>query len=345
MIPKLSFERWRNLSLPVHVKKVIGAAVFLLLLCCLVSLKNPNFFSAYNLQNLSRRTALLSIFAIGEGFVIISAGIDLSVGSLIGMAGITHAFLVMQKDVPIWAATIIILMVGLLVGFAQGSLVTRLRVAPFIATLGGMMVLRGLAKVIAGDRTYGYLGDHPTFRELGKGLFLGVPIPFWILIVIALAAHFLLTRTVYGRYLLATGRNPEAARCSGINTAVVVTVAYVIAGTLAAFAGMLYAADLNSCTSQLGTMYELHAIAAAVIGGCSLRGGEGTIFGILIGAAILKVLEDSCTLLRISSQWELVVIGAVLVLAVLMDMAVQKQAEKRAAASRMEGLRAAEKKE
>lgn len=343
---RVSFpSRWKKMRLPVHVKKVIGAGLFLVLLCFLVSLKNPNFFSAYNLQNLSRRTALLSIFAIGEGFVIISAGIDLSVGSLIGMAGIMHAFLVMEKGMPIWGATIFILMVGMMVGLTQGTLVTRLRVAPFIATLGGMMVLRGLAKVIAGDRTYGYLGEHPTFRELGKGLFLGVPIPFWMLIVIAAGAHFLLTRTVYGRYLLATGRNPEAARCSGINTGRVVTVAYLIAGTLAAFAGMLYAADLNSCTSQLGTMYELHAIAAAVIGGCSLRGGEGSVFGILIGAGILKVLEDACTLLRIASQWELVVIGFVLVLAVLMDMAVQKQAEKRAAASRMAGLRAAEGKE
>jgi len=338
-------RRLREISVPIHVKKVIGAGLFLCILCILVSLKNPNFFSAYNLQNLARRTALLSIFAIGEGFVIISAGIDLSVGSLIGMAGITHAFLVMEMGVNIWAATAIILLVGLVVGLTQGSLVTRLRVAPFIATLGGMMVLRGAAKVIAGDRTYGYLEAHPSFRELGKGLLLGVPIPFWMLLVIAALAHFLLTRTVYGRYLLATGRNPEAARCSGINTGRVVMAAYVLAGVLAAFAGMLYAADLNSCTSQLGTMYELHAIAAAVIGGCSLRGGEGSVFGILIGAGILKVLEDACTLLRISSQWELVVIGLVLVLAVLMDMAVQKQAEKRAAASRLAGLRAAEGKE
>jgi ribose transport system permease protein len=341
-MPGLSMQ---GMNIPIHVKKVIGAGFFLILLCLLVWLGNPNFFKAYNVQNLLRRTALLSIFAIGEGFVIMSAGIDLSVGSLVGMAGITHAFLVMEKGVPIELATPFMLVVGVVVGLSQGTLVTRLRVAPFIATLGGMMVFRGLAKVIAGDRTYGYRTEFPFFRQLATGHFLGVPIPFWILLIIAAATHILLTKTVYGRYLLATGRNPEAARCSGINTRRVVTVTYLISGTLAVFAGMLYAADLNSCTSQLGTMYELHAIAAAVIGGCSLRGGEGSVIGIVIGAAILKVLEDGITLLWISPQWELVVIGLVLILAVLMDMAVQKQAEKRAAASRMAGLRAAEGKE
>lgn len=334
---------WR-FNVPIHVKKVIGAGLFLVLLCFLVWLGNPRFFEAFNVQNLLRRTALLAIFAIGEGFVIMSAGIDLSVGSMVGMAGITHAFLVMEKGMPIELVTPLIIVVGVVVGLTQGSLVTRLGVAPFIATLGGMMVLRGLAKVIAGDRTYGYRSEFPGFRLLATGDFLGIPIPFWILVVIAAGTHVLLTKTVYGRYLLATGRNPEAARCSGINTRAVVTVAYVISGGLAALAGILYAADLNSCTSQLGTMYELHAIAAAVIGGCSLRGGEGTVFGIVIGAAILKVLEDGITLLRISSQWELVVIGVVLVLAVLMDMAVQRQAERRAAAARMEGLKAAERK-
>ena len=304
------------------MKKEIGISVLLFVLCAVTAIKNPAFLSATNLTNLANVIGLFGIFSIGLGLVIITGGIDLSVGSMFALCGVLLAMALREWMWPWWLAVSFVMVVPLLLGFVHGTLITRMRIQPFIVTLCGLLLYRGLARFIANDDTKGF-GDSGGFellREAARGRLLGIPMPFVILLVVAVVMWFVLHRSVYGRYLLAVGRNEEATRFSGIDTRAVVTGSYVVAGALTGISGILFAFYTNSVSpSSHGNFYELYGIAAAVLGGCSLRGGEGSIIGIVIGTALLQVLQNLVNLLGIPSSLNFAVMGAVVLVGVLAD--------------------------
>jgi ribose transport system permease protein len=304
------------------MKKEIGISVLLFVLCAITAIKNPAFLSATNLTNLANVIGLFGIFSIGLGLVIITGGIDLSVGSMFALCGVLLAMALREWMWPWWLAVAFVMVVPLLLGLIHGTLITRMRIQPFIVTLCGLLLYRGLARFIAGDDTkgFGVAGGFELLREAARGRLLGVPMPFVILLVVAVVMWFVLHRSVYGRYLLAVGRNEEATRFSGIDTRAVVTGSYVLAGALTGISGILFAFYTNSVSpSSHGNFYELYGIAAAVLGGCSLRGGEGSIIGIVIGTALLQVLQNLVNLLGIPSSLNFAVMGAVVLVGVLAD--------------------------
>lgn len=309
------------------MKKILGMTILLVVLCIAINFSNPNFSSTVNLQNLSRQIALLAIFAIGEGIVILSGGIDLSVGSVIAFTGLFVAYAVNEFGLSPWTASAIVLGICVVIGLSHGFLVTRVRLQPFIATLCSMLILRGLARGLTEDGTMGFGNGHAAFRRLGDGNWFGIPAPLVVLIVLAVIAHFFMRYTVYGRYLYAIGRNPDAARYSGVKVARMQTGAYLACALLAGVAGILYAGYTNSVQpATTGQAYELYAIAAAVLGGCSMRGGEGTVLGIIIGASIMRVMYNGIILVGISTFYEFAVIGLVILVGVVADASVKSRA-------------------
>jgi len=316
------------------MKKEIGISVLLFVLCAVTAIKNPAFLSATNLTNLANVIGLFGIFSIGLGLVIITGGIDLSVGSAFALCGVLLAMALREWMWPWWLAALFVMAVPVLLGLIHGTLITRMRIQPFIVTLCGLLLYRGLARFIANDDTkgFGVGGDFEVLREAARGRLLGIPMPFIILIVVAVVMWFVLHRSVYGRYLLAVGRNEEATRFSGIDTRAVVTGSYVLAGALTGLSGILFAFYTNSVSpSSHGNFYELYGIAAAVLGGCSLRGGEGSIIGIVIGTALLQVLQNLVNLLGIPSSLNFAVMGAVVLVGVLADQWFQSRQTQKAA--------------
>lgn len=290
---------------------------------------NPRFITPVNLQNLTRQIALLSIFAIGEGIVILSGGIDLSVGSIIAFTGLLVAYLVTTLGVPPALATTFVLALCVIIGFAHGMLVTKLKLQPFIVTLCTMLIFRGLARRLTEDDTRGFGNQFESFRMLGEGALWGIPVPVIILITVAVIAHFFMRYTVYGRYLYAIGRNPNAARYAGVKVDRMQTASYLVCALLSGVAGILYATYTNSVQpATTGQAYELYAIAAAVLGGCSMRGGEGTILGIIVGASIMRVMYNGIILVGISTFWEFAVIGTVILIGVVADATVKQRASR-----------------
>ena len=308
------------------MKKVLGMTILLVVLCIAINFDNARFSSTVNLQNLSRQIALLAIFAIGEGIVILSGGIDLSVGSVIAFTGLFVAYAVSKFGMSPWAASGIVLVLCVVIGLAHGLLITKVKLQPFIATLCSMLILRGLARGLTSDGTMGFGNESVTFRALGDGNWLGIPAPMVILAVVAVIAHFFMRYTVYGRYLYAIGRNPDAARYSGVKVDRMQTGSYLACAILAGIAGILYAGYTNSVQpATTGQAYELYAIAAAVLGGCSMRGGEGTVLGIIIGASIMRVMYNGIILVGISTFYEFAVIGLVILIGVVADASVKRR--------------------
>ena len=264
--------------------------------------------------------------------MIITGGIDLSVGSMFALAGVLLSMALTDWHWPWPLAAAFVIAIPMVLGWGHGALITRMKIQPFIVTLCGLLLYRGLARYIANDGTKG-LGNaegFETFARLAKGKLLGLPAPFVILIAVSVVMWFVLHRSVYGRYLLAVGRNEDAARFSGINTRFVIATAYVLLGLLTGIAGILLAFYTNSISpSNHGNFYELYGIAAAVLGGCSLRGGEGSVIGILIGTALLQVLQNLVNLLGIPSSLNFAVMGAVVLAGVLADQIFQARAAKR----------------
>jgi ribose transport system permease protein len=288
---------------------------------------NPRFLSITNLQNLARVVGMFGIFSIGVGFVIITGGIDLSVGSLFAFLGIVLYMLLVQWHIPWVLAVGIILAIALIIGFFHGLLVSKVKIQPFIATLCGMLIYRGLAQFIAKDATkgFGYAEGFEGLCRLSTGAFLGVPMPFILLILVGSVTWIVLHQTVYGRYLMAVGRNEEGVRYSGVNTNLVILFAYIISSFLAGISAILFAFYSNAIApSSHGSFYELYAIAAAVLGGCSLRGGEGTILGIIVGAALLQVLQNLVNLLGIPSSLNYAVMGGVILISVIVDQVMNR---------------------
>jgi ribose transport system permease protein len=316
------------------MKKEFGIFILLVVLCAVTGFENPRFFSQANLINMANVIGLFGIFSLGAGLVIITSGIDLSVGSMIALTGM---LLVMALTEWHWAwplALLFVAAVAMALGWAHGFLITKFRMQPFIVTLCGLLLYRGIARFIAQDTTKGF-GDaagFKTLQNLANGKLFGLPMPFVLLIAISIVMGIVLHRSVYGRYLYAAGRNEEAARFSGINTRRVIASSYVIAALLTGLSGILFAFYTNSVSpSTHGNFYELYGIAAAVLGGCSLRGGEGSIIGILIGVALLQVLQNLVNLLGIPSSLNFAVMGAVVLIGVLADQIFQNRARKKIA--------------
>ena len=321
------------------MKKILGISGLLVFICVITALIEPNFLNAYNLQNTIRWTALFSLIAIGVSFVIITGGIDLSIGSTIGLVGSLLAYLLTMKGWSVSAALAAVMLLSVGIGLAHGLLITRMRLQPFVVTLCGLLIYRGVARYITNDQSLGFGNAFESLRWMATGNiplpFAGgfaLPFPFLIMLVVGVVAAVFLNRTIYGRYLLALGRNETAARYSGINTDAMKMIAYVICSGLAGVAGILFSLNLNSVQpSGLGEFYELYAIAGAVLGGCSLRGGEGSILGVIIGTAVMRVLYNSINILRIPTHWEFAIIGAVILSGVIVDELVKRFAAKRRA--------------
>ena len=304
------------------MKKELGIFAMLVVLCIVVAILNPLFLSVMNLQNTARLVGMFGIFSIGVGIVIITGGIDLSVGSLFALFGVLLSFMLMRWGWPWPLAIGAILLIAIAIGVFHGFLVTKMNLQSFIVTLCGLLFYRGLARYIAEDQTlgFGYCTGFETLQKLATGQVLGVPMPFVLLIIISFIMWVVLHRSVYGRYLFAVGRNEEAARFSGINTSLVIASSYVVSALMAGFGAILLAFYTNSISpSSHGNFYELYAIAAAVLGGCSLRGGEGSIIGIVIGAALLQVLQNLVNLLGIPSSLNFAVMGTVILIGVITD--------------------------
>jgi ribose transport system permease protein len=326
------------------MKKVLGifgilVAVYLLtwLLSDIVT-GRESFMSSFNQENLIRRTALFGIISIGVAFVIITGGIDLSIGSVVCLIGVGFPWLLKEHGWSLGPALIAVAVVSLGIGLIHGLLITKLRLPPFVVTLCGLLIYRGLSRGFTRDQTMGFGNDYEAFKGLATGKIpltdsFGLPVPCIILFVVAVVAAVFLNRTIYGRYLLALGNNEEAARFSGINTDRMVILAYVICSGLAGLGGLLFVLNVNSAQPvDFGNFYELYAIAAAVLGGCSLRGGEGTILGVVIGAALMRVLNNTITLVDwIPQNIEFAVIGAVILAGVIADELVKRVAARRRA--------------
>ena len=314
------------------MKKSFGILGIFITVCLVAAIFGENFLTGYNLMNLTQRTALFSILALGAGIVIVTGGIDLSIGSVVCLAGITTPWLVVEHEWSPWLVLPTVLLGSALIGLFHGVLITKLRLQPFLVTLCGLLLYRGIARWMTGDQSQGFQGEFEGVRAIALTKFT-IPglenyrLPSTVIPVTALAVvlALFLSRTVWGRWLLATGRNESAARYSGVPTARLITLAYVACSFLAGFGGMLFIFDIGSAQpSDFGNFYELYAIAAAVLGGCSLRGGEASVFGIIVGAATLQVLRTAIILLGLSSQLEFAVIGSVLLVGVAADELIRR---------------------
>jgi len=289
----------------------------LLALCVLIAALEPKFLSTGNLAGVARQTAVITIIAMGMTVVMVSGGIDLSVGSMMALAGVAGAF-ALTSGAPVVAGIAAALAAGAACGLANGAAIAALRIPPFIATLGAMGVYRGVALLATDGKAV--VGLPSGFGYLAEGNLFGVvPVPLLLVVLVALATHFLLSSTRPGRYCYAIGSNVEAARYAGVRVSRYQIMFYVILGALAGLAGAIESARLVTGQPTAGEGYELRVIAAVVIGGGSLSGGQGTVVGTIIGALIMGVLSNGANLLGISSFTQQIVIGAVIVLAVTFD--------------------------
>jgi ribose transport system permease protein len=306
-----------------HYARQLGTLSGLFGLCVVLWALTPHFLTVSNLLNVVEQAAIIAIVAVGMTFVIITGGIDLSVGSVLAFAGVVMAS-VLHAEAPVPLALAAALGTGLFCGLVNGALITVGRLPPFIATLGMMSVARGTALMFTEGRPVsGFSGG---FRSLATGEVLGLPVSVVIMVGVYAVAHFVLTRTKLGRYTYAIGGNEEAALLSGVNVKFYKAAVYGISGALSGLAAVILTARLNSAQPIAGMMYELDAIAATVIGGTSLLGGEGTVVGTLIGALIMAVLRNGLNLLGVSSFIQQIVIGSVIIAAVLIDMWLKRRA-------------------
>jgi len=294
----------------------LAALIGLIAICIVLTILSPHFLTLSNFFNISRQAAVITIIAIGETFVILTGGIDLSVGSLVTLTSCAMA-LVMINTNNIILGVLVGLAVGVGVGFINGCLVAKADLPPFIVTLGMLGIAQGMALVITFGRSM--FGLPGTFKWIGQGSLFGIPAPLILVIILFVIFHIILTYNRLGRYILAVGGNEQATRLSGVNVDLIKMSAYVISGFMGAIGGIVLSARINSAHPAAGQGYELDAIAAAVIGGTSLMGGEGTIVGTLIGSFMMAVIRNGLNLLNVNSFWQQIVIGVVIIVAVWMD--------------------------
>ena len=301
-----------------------GTVIGLAVLCAVLWVLTPHFLTVSNLLNIAQQTSINAIVAAGMTFVIISGGIDLSVGSIVALAGVALGAM-LQTGYPLPVALAAALAAGTACGMLNGALVSVGGLPPFIATLGMMSAARGTALVFTEGRPISGFDD--GFRTLATGSIGFVPAPVVVMILVYVMAHLVLTRTTFGRYVYAIGGNEEATRLSGVAVRFHKTLIYGTSGLVSAVAAIVLTARLNSAQPIAGTMYELDAIAATVIGGTSLMGGQGTLAGTLVGALIMGVLRNGLNLLGVSSFLQQIVIGVVIVSAVLVDTFLKRHKE------------------
>jgi erythritol transport system permease protein len=329
---------------------LMKARTFIALIAVLLffSLTVPTFLSTANLILMSKHVALNAFLAMGMTFVIITGGIDLSVGSIVGLCAMVAGYLVLNGvdlqvgytvyfNVP--EIILITLGVGVLIGAINGWLITRLNVAPFIATLGTLYVARGAALLSSDGRTFPNLVGNPElgntgFGYLGAGRILGLPVSVWLLIVVALGAAYLARHTPLGRHIFAVGGNERAARISGVRVNMVKMFVYMFSGFCAAIVGLIISSELMASHPATGESFELNAIAAAVLGGTSMSGGRGTIGGTIVGAFVIGILSDGLVMMGVSSFWQMVIKGLVIIVAVVIDQA-QRRLQQRVALMQM----------
>jgi erythritol transport system permease protein len=312
----------------------LRAFIALLILIGIFSLLTPAFFTEQNLIILVGQTAINAIMAVGMTYVILTGGIDLSVGSIVGLAAMIAGLLIDRGlELPVFGVVIyfnipaiilIVLCLGILVGAFNGVLVTRFNVAPFIATLGTLYVARGLAQLSNDGATFPNLVGNPDlgntgFPFLGSGTIVGIPIVIWIMILFTAIGWFVAAKTPFGRQVYAVGGNERAAELSGIYVQRIKMAVYMISGMCAAMTGLVTASQLVAAHPATGESYELNAIAAVVLGGTSLAGGRGTVWGTLIGALVIGVLTNGLVLLGVQEFWKKVITGLVIILAVVLD--------------------------
>lgn len=309
------------------------ALVALVVIIVLFSFLSDTYLSMDNLIVMTRHVAINAIIALGMLMVILTGGIDLSVGSIVGLSGVVAGALLQGWSLSIfdvvaypkvWVVVILSLTVGTFAGYINGILVTRFRVAPFVATLGMMYVARGAAMLLADGKTFPKLRGNPElgntgFITLGQGRFLNIPMGVWIMVVMAILAWLLLAKTSFGRWVYAVGGNERAAELSGVPVKLVHRRVYAISGFAAGIVGLILASELTAATPQTGETYELNAIAAVVIGGAALSGGRGTVRGTLIGAFVIGFLSDGLVSVQVSTFWQMVIKGIVIVAAVALD--------------------------
>lgn len=288
-----------------------------MMLIIVMSVLSPAFLKFTNVMNILRQTSINGIVAVGMTFVIILSGIDLSVGSVLALAAVVAASFAHTGEYPIFVPILAGLFTGSLCGFINGLIIAKRRIAPFIVTLGMMTIARGAALVYTNGRPVIELSD--SYNKIGGKYVLAIPIPVIIFIIVVFIGSFLLSKTVFGRHVYATGGNKTAAELSGIITSRVIILGYSIAGFLAGLAGIVLSSRVMSGSPSTGQGYELDAIAAVVIGGTRLTGGVGTIFGTIIGALIIGVMNNGLDLLNVSSYWQQIVKGMIILLAVMID--------------------------
>jgi erythritol transport system permease protein len=312
--------------------------IALILVFVFFALNAPNFMSTANMVIMSKHVALNAFLAIGMTFVIVSGGIDLSVGSIVGLCGMVAGYLVLNGiDVGLgWSLQfntfeicLLVILVGVAIGALNGFLITQLNVAPFIATLGTLYVARGAAMLSSDGRTFPNLNGNPeygsdTFRWIGTGDIFGIPFSIALLIVVGCLAGYIAARTPLGRHIYAVGGNERAAGLSGIKVNRTKYFVYIFSGFCAALVGLIISSQLVAAHPATGDTFELNAIAAAVLGGTSMSGGRGRIIGTIIGAFVIGVLSDGLVMMGVSSFWQTVIKGLVIIAAVVIDQAQQK---------------------
>ncbi|MFC5500713.1 ABC transporter permease [Lysinimonas soli] len=326
-------------------KLVLEGRAFFALIAIIVifSLLSPFYFSVSNFLTMSSHVAVYAILSVGMLLVILNGGIDLSVGSTLGLSGVVAGYLMQGIRIdflgvvlipPVWVVVVIACALGAFVGLVNGVLISRFKVPPFVATLGMLYVVRGAALLMTNGLTYNDLGGKPElgntgFDWLGFNRILNVPIGVLVMVVIAIIGSVVLTRTVFGRWLYASGGNERAADLSGVPVKRVQRRVYVLSGVCAAIAGLILSSELTSASPTAGTSYELTAIAAVVIGGAALTGGRGNIRGTLLGAFVIGFLSDGLVIVGVSAYWQTVFTGAVIVLAVLLNAVQYRRRGKR----------------
>jgi len=330
MQAKIARAQGKSLFRSDAVQKLMAFAG-LIALFVVFSLASPNFLTLDNVIGILLATAVNGVLALGATFVIIAAGIDLSVGTVMTFSAVMTGVFVIFWGLPIPLGIVGGILAGGVCGLVNGLVISKMKVPPFIATLGMLYATRGLSLVISGVKPI-YFNDTPEFRQIAMGSALGALIPgldipnaVFIMFGAAVVAGLILTKTVLGRYCFAIGSNEEATRLSGVNVDAWKAAVYMLCGMFAGLGGVIMASRLNSAQPALGAGYELDAIAAVVIGGTSLRGGEGTILGTIIGAFIISVLANGLRILSVPQEWQMVVTGAIVVLAVYADIIRRRQ--------------------
>jgi len=330
-------------------KNILGIFILLVAIFVITAMVNPKFLNAYNMQNLIKWSSLYAVMSIGVAFVIITGGIDLSIGSVVGLVAVILSVCLKVEGMDPWSAIGVTLALSLIIGLIHGLLITKAKVQPFVVTLCGLLVYRSMGRWITDNQSIGPMpmeGDagYMNLKQIegldfifsGKialGTF-NLPTPFLFLLVLSVAAAVFLKKTIWGRYLFALGNNEEGTRYSGIDTDRMKILAYVLCSFFAGVAGILFAFELDSVQpAQTGEFYELYAIAAAVLGGCSLRGGEGSVLGVVIAAAVIRLIYNSINMVGISTHLEFGILGLVILLGVIGDEFLKKNIHRKQAAS------------